>query len=75
MAAADLPEADRIFRNAFATFLGVDPQTFMSGSRDRPQSVRHGPERRDRRAGRHAVVGSNFVAELGLIRILWAADR
>jgi GNAT superfamily N-acetyltransferase len=65
MVAADLPETDRIFRGAFATYLGVDPQTFMSG-----RSMVHGRFGTEPAGAIVAVegddvIGSNFLANWG----------
>jgi len=63
---AELPEADRIFRLAFATFLGIpDPSTFME---DRDLTVSRGHARHvqvlaARDAGR--LVGTNFLTTWG----------
>lgn len=65
MAAADLPEADRIFRNAFATFLGVDPQTFMSGRAIVRSRFGTDPSGAIVALDDNAVVGSNFLANWG----------
>jgi GNAT superfamily N-acetyltransferase len=65
MAAADLPEADRIFRIAFATYLGVDPQTFMSGRAMVGCRFGTDPSGAIVAVDGEEVTGSNFLANWG----------
>ena len=65
MTAADLPAADRIFRGAFATYLGVDPQTFMRGRAMVQGRFGTDPTGAIVAVDGEEVVGSNMVTNWG----------
>ena len=62
----DLPEAERIFRVAFGTFLGApDPELFWADRRLRPPSC--ATRCLVRRDAKRKIVGSNFATNWGSV--------